>query len=221
MAYNITLEEKGIMNRFKNKNKHVCAYCGKTISNKDELTVDHKVPLSRGGITTDENLAISCLQCNSEKSDMTDEEYAVLKKKQQELCDSLEMSGLLESLFSTYDLIIEKAGEINSACAEAEREIVKIENEIASSKFNASEGYVLAKRLKEAVINRNVLRNRKMAYNSLHSFAGSSKKQLMGTKKTIVQSLLASSYNDLKQICIRECQAEKETKVIQIGEMRA
>lgn len=38
---------------------YICAYCGDVAS-----TVDHLVPLSRGGSNDRENLAASCLACN-------------------------------------------------------------------------------------------------------------------------------------------------------------
>jgi predicted phage replisome organizer len=41
-----------------------CCYCGK----KDEITIDHLIPLSRGGIDISENCVPSCLKCNMSKS---------------------------------------------------------------------------------------------------------------------------------------------------------
>ncbi len=40
-----------------------CAYCGK----KQKLTMDHIVPLSKGGGTTAFNIVPACLSCNSSK----------------------------------------------------------------------------------------------------------------------------------------------------------
>lgn len=221
MPYYIAPEDKAIINDFKQKNKPACSYCGKTITNKEELTVDHKIPVSRGGTTVESNLAISCYKCNNEKSDMTDEEYSAFKLKQQELCESLEISGLLSSLISTYNQIIERAGSINTDCVAAEKEIERLENELVNSKFNASEGYSIAKRLKDALMKRNKLRNQKEAYNSLHSLVGNNKKQLISTNERIMQSLLANHYSDLKQSCIKELDASAEAKVISIQDRMA
>ncbi len=46
--------------------KGVCAYCGRRVSPHD-LTMDHIVPLSRGGKTTRNNVAPACKECNNRK----------------------------------------------------------------------------------------------------------------------------------------------------------
>lgn len=47
--------------------KGLCYHCEKTFSHK-ELTMDHLVPLVRGGKTGKNNVVVSCKKCNSEKS---------------------------------------------------------------------------------------------------------------------------------------------------------
>jgi 5-methylcytosine-specific restriction endonuclease McrA len=44
-----------------------CQYCGKSLPNK-ELNMDHVIPRDRGGGTSWENVVISCIRCNSKKS---------------------------------------------------------------------------------------------------------------------------------------------------------
>lgn len=51
-----------------------CEYCDCKL-NKTNFGVDHKMPLSRGGDTTDENLAYCCQQCNSAKGEMSHTEF--------------------------------------------------------------------------------------------------------------------------------------------------
>lgn len=51
-----------------------CSYCGKSLS-LEESTLDHKVPLARGGKDEQENLAIACDPCNQIKGHLTDEEF--------------------------------------------------------------------------------------------------------------------------------------------------
>lgn len=53
---------------------NVCYYC-KGDFGFDDLTVDHKIPESRGGGHYFSNLALACDDCNSDKRDMTEEEY--------------------------------------------------------------------------------------------------------------------------------------------------
>lgn len=51
-----------------------CIYCSKPIEfGKD--TLEHKIPLSRGGTNEYNNLAIACRHCNSSKQDLTEEEF--------------------------------------------------------------------------------------------------------------------------------------------------
>lgn len=47
----------------------ICHYCGLKIAHR-ELTMDHLVPLSRGGRSTKENLVPSCKECNNRKKTM-------------------------------------------------------------------------------------------------------------------------------------------------------
>ena len=46
--------------------KGICYYCGKQIAPK-ELTMDHIVPISRGGRSTKGNVVTCCKDCNNEK----------------------------------------------------------------------------------------------------------------------------------------------------------
>jgi 5-methylcytosine-specific restriction endonuclease McrA len=44
----------------------VCYYCGRLLEPKD-LTMDHIIPLARGGRSTKENLVPCCKDCNNKK----------------------------------------------------------------------------------------------------------------------------------------------------------
>lgn len=50
-----------------------CAYCGKYTKN---LSRDHVVPRSRGGLDTHANLVWACISCNQTKDDRTPTEWA-------------------------------------------------------------------------------------------------------------------------------------------------
>lgn len=54
----------------------VCGVCGEPIETMKEITVDHKVPRSRGGSDELPNLQPAHEHCNRDKNDMTDEEWA-------------------------------------------------------------------------------------------------------------------------------------------------
>lgn len=61
-----TLSRKNILSR----DNFTCQYC----SSSERLTVDHVLPVSRGGEWTWENLVTACLSCNSRKGHKTLEE---------------------------------------------------------------------------------------------------------------------------------------------------
>ena len=46
--------------------KGVCHYCGRSFPPK-ELTMDHIVPIARGGKTTKGNVVPCCKECNNQK----------------------------------------------------------------------------------------------------------------------------------------------------------
>jgi 5-methylcytosine-specific restriction endonuclease McrA len=46
-----------------------CYYCGTKVKHKD-ITMDHLVPLARGGKSTKDNLVPSCKKCNNLKQSM-------------------------------------------------------------------------------------------------------------------------------------------------------
>jgi len=51
-----------------------CYYCGTYVGIK-ELTMDHLVPLSRGGRSTKDNLVPCCKECNTKKRTMLPVEW--------------------------------------------------------------------------------------------------------------------------------------------------
>ena len=57
--------KRGVLRR----DRHVCGYCG-----GHAATVDHIVPLSRGGQNTWTNTVAACAACNARKADRTPEE---------------------------------------------------------------------------------------------------------------------------------------------------
>lgn len=58
------LTRKNILNRDKN----TCQYCG-VVFNPKVLTLDHILPISKGGKSTWENLVTCCTTCNRKKAD--------------------------------------------------------------------------------------------------------------------------------------------------------
>lgn len=56
-------------------NGHRCFYCGLA---RGEITVDHFVPLSRGGSNWITNIVPACRPCNSRKGAQTGDEFIAL-----------------------------------------------------------------------------------------------------------------------------------------------
>jgi len=54
--------------------KGVCGYCGRVCSAK-ELTMDHIVPISRGGRSTKGNVVPACKACNTAKKHLLPMEW--------------------------------------------------------------------------------------------------------------------------------------------------
>jgi 5-methylcytosine-specific restriction endonuclease McrA len=56
----VPFSKKNIMIR----DNFVCQYCGST----EELTIDHVMPISRGGVSCFENCVTACKKCNTKKA---------------------------------------------------------------------------------------------------------------------------------------------------------
>lgn len=52
------------------RDAHTCQYCMKNFSEK-ELTLDHVIPVSRGGKKTWDNIVTACKSCNQKKANKT------------------------------------------------------------------------------------------------------------------------------------------------------
>lgn len=60
------------------RDSFTCMYCG----SKSQLTIDHVVPVSKGGKTTFENCVTACQPCNNKKNDRTLSEARMFLKRQ-------------------------------------------------------------------------------------------------------------------------------------------
>lgn len=60
--------------------KGVCYYCEQTFP-KEELTMDHVLPIIRGGKTNKKNVVVCCKVCNNEKKYYTPAEVVMNKLK--------------------------------------------------------------------------------------------------------------------------------------------
>lgn len=58
----------------------VCFYCDLIFEKMKDITFDHYIPRSKGGLDELENLRLAHLHCNRLKADMTPEEFAIFQK---------------------------------------------------------------------------------------------------------------------------------------------
>jgi 5-methylcytosine-specific restriction endonuclease McrA len=68
-AGHVTFSKRNVFKR----DRLTCQYCG-IQPGRDELTLDHVTPKSRGGATSWENCVLACLECNRRKADRTPEQ---------------------------------------------------------------------------------------------------------------------------------------------------
>lgn len=61
----------------------LCYYC-KTKFHPQDLTMDHKIPLSRGGKSTKGNIVVACRNCNQMKKYYTPVDLILEKLKKKE-----------------------------------------------------------------------------------------------------------------------------------------
>ncbi len=63
--------------------KGLCHYCGKSVPPK-ELTLDHVVPVARGGRSTRGNCVPACKECNNQKKSLLPIEWEEYLQRLQE-----------------------------------------------------------------------------------------------------------------------------------------
>ncbi len=67
--------------RLLKRHRFRCFYCGVVLTLKNR-TLDHKIPLSRGGTNTINNVVPACRPCNNRKLRMTPEEFLARLKRE-------------------------------------------------------------------------------------------------------------------------------------------
>jgi hypothetical protein len=185
-----TQEEQKVIREFKSKNGHECYYCSKQIGDKELITVDHLTPYSRGGLTNPANLVIACEKCNKEKSDMTKTEYIDYLKTKENLIKNNEiLKQLISMMSSSNDLLIEfkTSSELLKHKINEKRDIEKC---ITSMKFNASEGYMLCKDMKNILIEIDNIDKKTNRLKKLQGMAESQKTKLKNAYDELVEEIV-------------------------------
>jgi 5-methylcytosine-specific restriction endonuclease McrA len=68
-ASTVTFSRRNIFKR----DRYTCQYCG-TQPGSEELTIDHVLPRSQGGMSSWQNCVLACVECNKRKADRTPEQ---------------------------------------------------------------------------------------------------------------------------------------------------
>jgi len=178
------------MENFKNNNKKICIYCGKKLETPTDTTCDHLVPISRKGVTSLENLGLSCEHCNKEKSDMTPDEYTeYLKLKEHTLHNNVILSEL-NKLTVTYQNIISGYEKNNEDIEILRKDKIEIENIIMDDIFNASQGFCLCRDLKNTLRGLHEKQNIKSSSRRSYDFSKSNIDAVIEEKKHLERILM-------------------------------
>jgi hypothetical protein len=87
-----------------------CYYCGVRLT-KDNYSIDHLFPKSRGGKNEANNKKACCKECNSEKGNMTEEEYRYYLNEKSKCKSVIEAQYLRYVMMHNIDNILNiKAG---------------------------------------------------------------------------------------------------------------
>ncbi len=72
----VTFSRRNIFKR----DRYTCQYCGNQ-PGSEELTIDHVVPRSQGGVSSWENCVLACVDCNARKANKTPTQARMPLKK--------------------------------------------------------------------------------------------------------------------------------------------
>lgn len=77
---NLSLKKRWQKDHLVKKYGGICFYCGLPFKSKKDITLDHYLPISKGGFDELENYRLSHFECNQTKADMTGEEFLIFQK---------------------------------------------------------------------------------------------------------------------------------------------
>lgn len=163
-------KEVTLMNNIRKSNER-CYYCGCVVK-ESKRTIDHKTPLARGGLTQENNLVMSCSNCNNEKGFLTEEEYREYKEIADIKVSENTVVVTLTAVINSYKDIEADARKEKNRLNNINRKIAKIEATIRQSRFSASDGYKLCKMLQDNLMEREAINNnvRNMQYVKQHIY---------------------------------------------------
>lgn len=194
-----TTREVTLMNNIRKSNER-CYYCNDKVG-INYRTVDHKTPVSRGGLTVGKNLVMSCQKCNSEKGFLTEEEY----REYREIADIMvsknikvsTLNSLLDSYKAERKLLISERNGLNKI----NKEIDKLMLTIRDSKLSTSDCYNFCKMLQDNLKERDIANNKIIKLeNNLRNSKKNKKeaKRMLLLTKTEIRSNCMNEYLSVK-----------------------
>ena len=73
----VTFSRRNVFKR----DRYTCQYCGRQ-PGSEELTIDHVLPRSQGGVSSWDNCVLACVDCNHTKADRTPEQARMALRRQ-------------------------------------------------------------------------------------------------------------------------------------------
>lgn len=195
MGRRYTLSELKLIEKVKEENT-MCHYCGDTLKSKNR-TIDHKIPISRGGQTILENLVVSCKGCNEDKGMMNDEEYLdFLDKFNTYLHEDVNFNTLKE-IKSKYQKILNRHTELCEKQRLIGIEIKQVEDIIMVTKMNAADGYILARDLQKLLNEQNEIKKQRENISKLRGMAISQINEVSKNMTVLADTVKKNCKNDI------------------------
>ena len=197
MCYSLSWSEKKLMTNFKNNNKKECGYCGKKLTDAG-TTIDHKNPHSRAGATIESNLILSCKECNTEKSDMNQEEYTDYLKLKEITFNNNIILKELNNLILTYKNIINIYLKNSEEISKLYKDRNEIEKIMRDDTYNASQGFCLCRDMRDTL--KSLQEKQKVQSNSIRSydFSRNNMKNVLEEKanlEKVIMNSIRTKYN--------------------------
>lgn len=102
-----------------------------------------------------------------------------------------------------FSQVIDQAQKINILFNKSEQEIITLENKLSEVVIKSESGYMVAEKLKDAIMKRNSIKNQKDAINSLHSMIIPWKKQLASATDKIIENAARENNIKFKTACTK------------------
>lgn len=192
-------KEVTLMNNIRKSNTR-CYYCNEKVG-INYRTVDHKIPLARGGLTTSDNLVMSCEKCNSEKGFLTEKEYREYKEIADIMVSKNIKVSTLNSLLDSYKAERESIISERKGLNKINKEIDKLILTIRDSKLSESDCYNLCKMLQENLKERDIANNKIIKLeNNLRNFKKYKKeaKRMLLLTETEIRNNYMNEYLSVK-----------------------